>query len=189
MKASIYTLSLFALLAQIGQAHQVKTVISATADTSLRKDRQNRNYGKNRLITVTKDKAKNARVALIKFDTASVSEVSTKALLRIHIADVDGVAKKRTVLIKRVNNNFDEDSVTWSNYDVHEESENWIEFHIHNDHVGKVGQVDVSNLMIPGENLNLAIHTSDNGHVKFASREHDNPNYHPKLLILEENEL
>jgi hypothetical protein len=33
-----------------------------------------------------------------------VSEVSTKALLRIHIADVDGVvAKNRTVIIKRVN--------------------------------------------------------------------------------------
>lgn len=119
-----------------------------------------------------------------------MSEVSTKALLRIHIADVDGVvAKNRTVIIKRVNNNFDEDSVTWSNYDVREESESWIEFNIHNDDVGKVGQVDVSSLMIPGENINLAIHTRDNRHVKFASREHDNPIYHPKLLILEVNEI
>jgi len=187
MKSSIYKLSLFALLAQIGHANQVKKMLTATADASLRKDRQYQNYGKARHITVTKDSAKSARVALVKFDTADVvSDESTKALLRIYIADVDGVSEERTVVIRRVNNIFDEDHVTWSNYDVHRESEFSIEFHILNEHVGKIGQVDVSNLLVPGENLNLAIHTSDGGHVKFASKEHEDPAAHPKLLILEE---
>ena len=186
MKTSIYKLSLFALLAQIGYANQVKKLLSATADASLRKDRQFQNYGKARHITVTKDSAKNARVALLTFDTADVATESTKALLRIYVADVDGVSEDRKVLIRRVNSNFDEDRVTWSNYDAHEESDKWIEFHILNEHVGKIGQLDVSSLIVPGENLNLAIHTDDEGHVKIASKEHENPAAHPQLLILEE---
>ena len=187
MKTSIYKLSLFALLAQIGHANQVQKLLAATADASLRKDRQYQNYGNARHITVTKDSAKNARVALLKFDTADVAKESSKALLRIYIADVDGASEERTVLIRRVNHNFDEDHVTWNNYNVHEETEEgWIEFHILNEHVGKIGQVDVSILMVPGENLNLAIHTSDKGHVKFASKEHEDPTAHPQLLLLEE---
>ena len=196
MKTSIYTytLSLFALLAQIGHANanQSQKMLTATADTIIRKDRQFQNYGVARHIAVTKDSAKNARVALVKFDTAdilSIATESTKTLFRMFILDVDSVLLSEdeiTVLIRRVNNNFDEDRVTWSNYDVDEESEDSIEFRILNEHVGKIGQVDVSNLMVPGEDLNLAIYTSDAGHIKIASREHENPAAHPKLLILEE---
>lgn len=186
MKTFIYKLSLFALLAQIGHANQAQKLLTATADASVRKDRQYENYGDARHITVTKDSAKNARVALLKFDTADVATEATKALLRIYIADVDGVSEERTVLIRSVNDNFDEDHVTWDNYDVHEESAGWIEFHVHNEHVGMLGQVDVSMLMVPGENLNLAIHTSDKGHVKFASKENEDASAHPKLLLLKE---
>eukprot|EP00979_Chaetoceros_neogracilis_P005542 scaffold1010_cov232-Chaetoceros_neogracile.AAC.3 len=156
MKFFFYNLSFFALLAQLGQANQIKGVLGASADTSLRKDRQYQNYGTAQHITVTKDSAKNARVALVKFDTANVSEDdAVKALLRLYIADVDGLAEQRTVLIKRVNNNFDENDVSWNNYDVSKEGQEWIEFHIHNDHVGKIGQVDVTSLMVPGDMSNL----------------------------------
>jgi hypothetical protein len=190
MKFFLYNLSFFALLAQLGQANQIKGVLGASADTSLRKDRQYQNYGTAQHITVTKDSAKNARVALVKFDTANVSEDdAAKALLRLYIADVDGLAEQRTVLIKRVNNNFDENDVSWNNYDVSKEGQEWIEFHIHNDHVGKIGQVDVTSLMVPGKNLSLAIHTSDRGHVKFASKEHSDSASHPKLLLVQQHEL
>jgi len=186
MKSFLCKLSLFALLAQIGHANQVKSVLSASADTCLRKDRQYQNYGKARHFTVTKDDAKNARVALLKFDIESAPiDDTTRAMLRLFIADVDGVSEERIVLIRRVNANFEEDNVSWNTYDLKSEGEEWIEFHISNDHRGQIGQVDVTSLMVPGSNsLNLAIHLSEKGHVKFASREHDNPQTHPKMLML-----
>jgi len=186
MKSCIYKFSIFAVLAQLGKANQVNSILAASADASLRKDRGYQNYGTARHITVTKDSAKNARVALVKFDTADVSsDDQTKVLLRLFIADVDGLREQRTVLIKRVNNNFDENNVSWNNYDITEEGEDYIEFHIRNDHVGKLGQVDVTSLLVPGQNLNLAIHTSDKGHVKFASKENSNLDSHPKLILLQ----
>jgi hypothetical protein len=205
MKTSIYTLSLFTLLAhaQIGNANQLQETLTATADTIIRKDRQFQNYGVTRHIAVTNDSAKNARVALVQFDTADILTTKyTQTLFRMYILDVnidvyrvsdsDSEDGEISVLIRRVNSNFDEDRVTWSNYYVdygdvnNDESEDSIEFRVMSEHVGKIGQVDVSNLMVPGENLNLAIYTSDGGHIKMASREHENPAAHPQLLILEE---
>ena len=186
MKSSMCKIFLFAFIAQVATANQVKSVLIASADASLRKDRQYQNYGTARHMTVTNDSAKNARVALLKFDTAPISkDDDTKVILRLFIADVDGVREHRTVLIKRVNNNFDENDVSWNTYDATEEGKEWVEFHVHNDHVGKIGQVDVTALMVPGENLSLVIHTSDKGHVKFASKENSNFATHPKILLLQ----
>jgi len=193
MKSFLCKLSLFALFALFtsGHASKVKSiVISASADTCLRKDRKYQNYGRARHLTVTKDKARNARVALLSFETETApTDQATRAMLRLYIADVDAVSEERIVLIKRVNTNFEEDNVSWNTYDSHSEGEDWIEFHIHNNHVGKIGQVDISTLLVPGKSLTLAIHTSDKGHVKFASREHDNPNAHPKILLLQGDEF
>lgn len=190
MKYFLCKLSLFALFTS-GHASKVKsTVISASADTCLRKDRQYQNYGRARHLTVTKDKARNARVALLNFEIESApTDQATRAMLRLYIADVDAVYEERIVLIKRVNDPFEEDNVSWDSYDAHSEGEEWIEFHVHNEHVGKIGQVDVSTLMVPGKSLTLAIHTSEKGHVKFASREHEDASAHPKILMLQGDEF
>jgi hypothetical protein len=129
-------------------------------------------------------------VALLNFEIESApTDQATRAMLRLYIADVDAVSEERIVLIKRVNDPFEEDNVSWDSYDAHSEGEEWIEFHVHNEHVGKIGQVDVSTLMVPGKSLTLAIHTSEKGHVKFASREHENASAHPKILMLQGDEF
>ena len=181
------------LALSLAPAHsKVASVLYSTGDASLRKDRQDENFGASRNMTVTRDDAKNSRIAVMKFKTAHMdAEEPIGALLRLYIVDADANYEERTVTIRRVHADFDEDEVSWSTFNGDSEADNKdsIEFSVHQDHVGKAGQVDVSSLMRPGEDLKLAIHVKDSGHVKFASRDHNILDFHPKLLILNSKEL
>lgn len=186
MKASILTSFLLALSSSFTDANQVKRVHRAAGDASIRRDRKYQNYGSNRQLTVTTHDAKSARVAVLQFNNIERTSYDTQALLRLFISEVDDNHDHRTVKIRRVNEDFEEDDVSWANFNFHEENHNWIEFNIHSEHLGKVGQVDVSTLLEEGDtDLTLVIHMSDKGYVKFASREHETESTHPKILLLE----
>mmetsp|Transcript_337 Transcript_337/g.567 ORF Transcript_337/g.567 Transcript_337/m.567 type:complete len:187 (+) Transcript_337:120-680(+) len=169
------------------QSNQVGSVIIASGDTIIRKDREDQNFGSAHHLTITNDLSKRSRIALIKFDLSHISDENLgRALLRLSIADVDNERQERDVLIKRIGSNFDESDISWNSFESNTDDEEWIKFRVHNDHVGKVGQVDVTSLVLPGEDLYVALHTVDGGHVKFASREHHDTNIHPKLIFLQE---
>jgi len=188
----ICKLVILALSLAPAHSNRFASVFYSTGDASLRKDRQDENFGASQHITITRDDAKNSRIAVMKFDTAHMdAEEPIGALLRLYIVDADANYEERTVTIRRVHADFDEDEVSWSTFNGDSEADNKdsIEFSVHQDHVGKAGQVDVSSLMRPGEDLKLAIHVKDSGHVKFASRDHNILDFHPKLLILNSKEL
>lgn len=61
-------------------------VVYPIADASIRKDRKDKNYGKQSNITITKLSGTNARVALMRFDTSEIQSnenLSTKLMLHI----------------------------------------------------------------------------------------------------------
>lgn len=170
-------------------ANQVKRVIPASGDTFIRRDRQYQNYGSSRQLTVTTKDAKSARVAIIKFDNIGRNDDVSKALLRLFISEVDDKHKERVVKIRRINEDFYEDEAVWSDYNMHEEDPHWVEFRIVNDYEGKIGQVDITEMLESRDqssnSMHLAIFMSDKGFVKFASKEHENQAAHPTLLVLE----
>lgn len=187
MKSLFY---LFAVLFVPAQANQVGNVVVASGDVTLRKDREDQNYGSAHHLTITNDLNKRSRIALIKFNVSEMNiEQMGKALLRLSIADVDKERQERDVIIKRINSDFDESSISWNGYETMSDGEDWIQFRVHNDHVGKIGQVDVTSLMLPGEDFYVALHTVDGGHVKFASKDHHDTSVHPRLIFLQDEEL
>ena len=190
MISALYKLAIFpALYIAIVQGKpNIRNIIFPSGDASLRKDREDENFGDSQHITVTKEEAKNARIAVMKFDTSDVDESTLdSAMLRLFIADVNAHDNQGIVKIRRIEEDFDEHDVSWSTFSAHSHDSDteWIEFDVHNEHKGKTGQVDVTSLMRHGEDLKLAIHMKENGLIKFGSKDHDNVGSHPKLMIME----
>jgi len=188
MMKSILTLFVIYLI-QV-QGNQLGSVIVASGDVTLRKDKENQNFGLAHHLTITNDLSKRSRITLIKFDVSHMNEEDLgKALLRLSIADVDQEREERDVIIKRIRSDFDESDISWNSFNANDDPEEWIQFRVHNDHVGKIGQVDVTSLLIPGEDLHIALHTVDGGHVKFASKDHHDGNVYPRLILMKDEEL
>jgi hypothetical protein len=172
------------------QSNQVGSVIIASGDATVRKDKQDQNFGSAHHLTITNDLSKRSRIAVMKFDVSQLNiEDLGRALLRLSISDVDSERQERDVVIKRIRSDFDESDISWNSFETDNDAEEWIQFRVHNDHVGKVGQVDVTSLVLPGEDLYVALHTVDGGHVKFASKDHHDANIHPRLILLSDEEL
>jgi hypothetical protein len=192
MKSFIYQLAVIALSVSPTHSNKFLNVIKASQDASLRRDRWDENFGHSKQLTVTPEDARSARVAVMKFDTSHVNAEDVDGallLLRLFITDSSATPdSSNTVSIARINDDFNEHHVSWDSfhYDV---SDEWIEFDVHHDHQGKTGQVDISSLFVPGEDLKIAIHMKETGHVKFASKEHNDTNNHPKLIFMESEEL
>lgn len=189
MNSFIYKLAILSLSLAPVESNTVTNVIKASHDASLRRDRYDENFGDSQQITITPEGATSARVAVMKFDTAHVEEEAGAALLRLFISD-SGAAPgtSNTVSIVRIHDDFHEHDVSWDSFN-YKTTDEWIEFDVHHDHKGKTGQVDVSSLMVPGEDLKLAIHMKHDGHVKFASKDHVDSNIHPKLLLVDSSEF
>ena len=171
-----------------------KTTLLPSHDTFIRKDYVSKSHGKGSKIAVTKQGA-NQRVGLMKFDTSNHLSVqkfknddeistNTKAYLRLSVAETN---KEEPVQIKilRLDNDFDEDHVSWRNFDGMADVDNYVEFTIEGDHENKIGQVEVSNLIIPGEDTILAFVIEDQGHVKFHSKDNELKKMAPSLILEE----
>lgn len=71
-------------------------VVYPIADASIRRDKKDKNYGKQSNITITKLSGSNARVALMRFDTSEIQSndnLSTKLML--HIAGAYVLVKEK----------------------------------------------------------------------------------------------
>lgn len=187
MKTYLYRLAILALFIAPTASNKVQSIIKPSHDASLRRDRWDENFGHTKQLTITPEDAKSARVAVMKFDTSHVNQEDIEGallLLRLFITDASATPDTpHTVAITRIQDDFNEYSVSWDSFD-YESSDHWVEFDIHHEHRGKTGQVDISSLFVPGEDLKLAIHMKDTGHVKFASKEHDEAKHHPKLIFM-----
>jgi hypothetical protein len=187
MKSIFALLSIFFIPAQ---SNQLGNIIIASGDATVRRDKEDQNFGSAHHLTITNDWSKRSRIAVMKFDVSQIDQENLgRALLRLSIADVDNERQERDVVIKRIRSDFDETDISWNSFETNTDDEDWIQFRVHNDHVGKVGQVDVSSLVLPGEDLYVALHTVGGGHVKFASKDHHDENIHPRLIFLQEDEL
>lgn len=184
---------------------KTKTVPSTTTtlvpshDTFIRKDSRSKSHGKGSKITITKRGA-NQRIGLMKFDTSDLTteidgtdlssyngsnENNLKAYLRLGVAETHKEEEPVVVKIFRLNNDFNEDYVSWQNFDGFTEAGNYVEFSVERDHENKIGQVEVSHLLRPGEDTVFAFIIEDQGHVKFHSKDHNQGGFTPSLILEE----
>ena len=90
----------------------------------------------------------------------------------------------------RLDEDFNEDSVSWGTLNGSAEADSYVSFTVQKDHVNKVGQVKVSKLLRPGKDTILAFVIEDQGHVKFHSKEYELGRMKPSLILKQEkNEL
>ncbi len=192
IKSLISKLAVTILCAPPILSNSIKNVIMVSQDASLRRDRWQENFGNTKHLTIIPEDARAARVAVMKFDTSHLKEEDideTALLLRLFIAE----ASKRddgpnVVSITRIKEDFNENHVSWGSFD-YKGGDEWVEFEIHHEHSGKTGQVDISSLFVPGEDLKLAIQMKHQGHVKFASKEYEETIHHPKLVFMGREDL
>ena len=192
---SIFTISLLATFLNRACSKDVPaSVIFPTADAGIRRDRSNQNFGYQPNITVTKISGTKARAALLNFDTSHLDKSnSISAMLMLFISGTDN-DEFRTVKISKVSNSFEEHDVTWESYASEDVGENgpadYVSFEVHRDDIGKAGHIDVSRLIKEGDDsLTVVIHVENGGHVKLASKDHDNKNLSPRLLVSNVGEL
>lgn len=160
------------------------TILKASADTSIRRDRSEDNYGSSRYLTVINRFNKRfARVALVKFDTSDVDINDQSIKLRLFVADLDETETPKKVIIHKLQSDFDENDISWDTFDHNLFNGKNLQFEVHNNHVNSMGQVDVTSLYTPGEDLKLAIYVEGRGFIKFASKDHGYDDRSPYLLF------
>lgn len=160
------------------------TILKASADTSIRRDRSEDNYGSSRHLTViNRFNERFARAALIKFDTSDVDINDQSIKLRLFVADLDKTETPKKVIIHKLQNDFNENEISWDTFDHHLYDGKKLQFEVHNSHVNSMGQVDVTSLYTPGEDLKLAIYVEGRGFIKFVSKDHDYDDRSPYLVF------
>lgn len=180
----IITLIAYSMRATVS-AETVQTKLYPSHDAFIRKDNMNKLHGYGSKITVTKYGA-NQRIGLMKFDTAEYDEENfiendVKAHLRIGIAETHA-STPVTVKVMRLDSDFDEKLVSWHNFDGDADND-FVEFTVEQDHVNKMGQVDISKLLKAGKDTVLVFVIEDEGYVKFHSKEHKLRQMSPSLIL------
>lgn len=169
-----------------------RTMLAPSRDTTLRRDKRETNFGSTHHITATglHSNARKTRVGLMKFDTSGIEETEdVLATLELYISEMDEEQEVREVIVRRVSDDFEEHTVTWSTYEGLTE-DGQARLPIHRDHIGQRIKVDVSELIVPGEDLKLTLHVDGVGHVKFGSKDHPLADtLSPKLSISSKEEL
>ena len=124
----------------------------------------------------------------MKFDIKNIHKGDNiTANLTLYISGTDDDRDYRTVNICKVEDDFEEHDVTWKTYDP-TCSDRSLSFNVHRDDVGKTGQINVADLINPGEDmLVIAFHVEDGGHVKLASKDHPHMARMPRLLVSQHN--
>ncbi len=163
-----------------------RTHIKPSHDAFIRKDNHTKQHGHASKITVTQ-KGSNQRIGLMQFDTAHYDEEvfdenDIKAYLRLGVAETHSTGPV-DVKVLRLQNGFDESDVSWHNFDGDAIVDHYVKFTVESDHVNKLGQVDVSDLLVPGEDTVFAFIIEDGGHVKFHSKENSSEDLSPSLIL------
>ena len=169
-----------------------KAQLKPSHDAFIRKDKNTKQHGQASKITVTQQ-GSNQRIGLMKFNTADYDEEifeenNVKAYLQLGVAETHSTDPV-DIKVLRLENGFDENEVSWKNFDGDSVVENYVRFTVEKEHVNQLGQVDVSDLLVPGEDTVFAFVIEDTGHVKFHSKEHSVDKKMSPSLILTKDEL
>lgn len=158
-----------------------------SADATLRKDKRDTNFGFQSHMTITKHESARSRIGLMKFDTTNIyKDGNFTASLMLHIDSTDDDGEYRTVNICKVHpdSDFEEDEVTWKNYEPGECSGKSLSFDVHRDDAGRTGQINIAELINPEEDsLVLTLRVESGGHIKLASKDHPKIARIPRLLV------
>lgn len=191
MHLSTKIISLLIYLTQLSYvAGSIETKFLPSHDAFVRKDKANKSQGKAPKITITQS-GSNQRIGLMKFDTADYDEENfdgkdIKAYLRLGVAETNQHGPVH-IKVMRLENDFHEDSVSWGNLTARTKADSYVSFTVHNNHVNRMGEVDVSRLLRPGKDTVFAFVVEEEGHVKFHSKEHELERMKPSLILRQEN--
>lgn len=160
-------------------------------DTFIRKDNITKQHGSLSKIAVTQQ-GSNQRIGLIKFDTSGVDKNmlendDIKVYLRLGVAEIYAGGPVE-IKVHRLENEFDEEDTSWENFGGASSMHTVVNFTVEKKHENRLGLVDISNLIVPGEDTVLAFVIGQRGHVKFHSKEQNSvENMSPLLIVQKED--
>lgn len=192
MFTSIKAITLLILVSCSTEGASVKKQLQTSHDTFIRKDATSRIHGNAPKITVTQT-GSNQRIGLIQFDTSDLTQDSfdsnnIKAHLQLSVAETHQ-KKPVQVRILKLKDTFDEHATSWDNFSGDATYDNSVQFTVDSNHINRVGEVDVSKLIKPGDHTALAIVIEDEGHVKFYSKDIGDGVVAPTLILTYDDEL